>query len=85
MSIEPIDNPYRVVHFQKSQKVRRVQSREHDERETESHDEPPAFEIDDQIPDAVQPVVEETQKPLEQKQPKTDENDETKKHLDIRI
>jgi hypothetical protein len=82
MPIEPIENPYRVVHFQKSQKARRVQSREHDEREAESHDEPPAFEKDDQ---ASETVVESSEKPIEPKQPETDENKESKKHLDIRI
>lgn len=85
MSIEPIDNPYRVVHFQKSQKARRVQSRDPDERDKDTHDESPAFEKDDQTSEAVTPATDSMEKPLEPKTPETDENKETKKRLDIRI
>lgn len=85
MAIEPIENPYRVVNLQKSRKARRVQSREHDERDKEPHDEFTGSAKEELTPETVTSDVENPEKSLEPKQPDTDENKETKKRLDIRI
>ena len=92
MPIEPIDNPYRVVKFQKTRRTRHVQSTDPEEKkkyheEEETPGEKDEFSHDElDLKETVDETTEEKKVKIEKQKSRDSEDEEDEKpRLDIRI